>query len=89
VNVLDSLSRLMPAVASREHRAQATLMRRLLAAHARSEDLVRIGAYKPGADAELDQAMQAMPTMRRFLEQDSLERMSLEETVEQLMAMAL
>ncbi|HMG01757.1 MAG TPA: FliI/YscN family ATPase [Edaphobacter sp.] len=89
VNVLDSLSRLMPAVASREHRVQATLMRRLLAAHARSEDLVRIGAYKPGADAELDQAMQAMPTMRRFLEQDSLERMSLEETVEQLMAMAL
>jgi len=89
VNVLDSLSRLMPAVASREHRAQATLMRRLLAAHARSEDLVRIGAYKPGADAELDQAMQAMPTMRRFLEQDSLESMSLEETVEQLMAMAL
>lgn len=76
VNVLDSLSRLMPAVVGREHRTQATLLRRLLAAHARSEDLIRIGAYKPGADGELDRAMQAMPAIRGFLEQNSLERVS-------------
>ena len=66
VNVLDSLSRLMPAVVSEEHRRQAALMRRLLAAHARSEDLIRIGAYKQGADEELDRAMRAMPMMRGF-----------------------
>jgi flagellum-specific ATP synthase len=89
VNVLDSLSRLMPAVITREHRSQAAIVRRLLAAHARSEDLVRIGAYKPGADAELDRAMQAMPMMRGFLEQDSAERVSLQDTVERLLAMVL
>ncbi len=89
VNVLDSLSRLMPAVVSREHRTQATLLRRLLAAHARSEDLIRIGAYKPGADGELDRAMQAMPAIRGFLEQDSLERVNLEDSVERLMTMVL
>ena len=89
VNVLDSLSRLMPVVVSREHRAQATLLRRLLAAHARSEDLVRIGAYKPGADGELDRAMQAMPAIRAFLEQDSMERVTLADTVERLMTMVL
>lgn len=89
VNVLDSLSRLMPAVVSREHRTQATLLRRLLAAHARSEDLIRIGAYKPGADGELDRAMQAMPAIRGFLEQSSVERVSLEDTVERLMTMVL
>jgi flagellum-specific ATP synthase len=89
VNVLDSLSRLMPAVITREHRSQAAMVRRLLAAHARSEDLVRIGAYKQGADAELDRAMQAMPMMRSFLEQDSAERVSLQDTVERLLAMVL
>jgi flagellum-specific ATP synthase len=89
VNVLDSLSRLMPAVTAKEHRSQAALARRLLAAHARSEDLVRIGAYKAGADAELDRAMLAMPSLRTFLEQDSAERVSLEETVERLTTMEL
>ncbi len=48
VNVLDSLSRLMPAVTTPEHRTKAATVRRLLAAHARSEDLIRIGAYKTG-----------------------------------------
>ncbi|RZU39584.1 FliI/YscN family ATPase [Edaphobacter modestus] len=89
VNVLDSLSRLMPAVVSREHKSQATLMRTLLAAHARSEDLIRIGAYKQGADEDLDRAIRAMPAMRAFLEQDSQERISLEDTVERLTAMVL
>lgn len=89
VNVLDSLSRLMPAVVSRDHREQAAVVRRLLAAHARSEDLVRIGAYRSGADPELDRAMQAMPVMRSFLEQGSEEKVRLEDTVERLMTMVL
>jgi flagellum-specific ATP synthase len=89
VNVLDSLSRLMPAVVSREHREQAAAVRRLLAAHTRSEDLIRIGAYKTGADPELDRAMLALPVMRSFLEQSSEEKVSLGETVERLMAMVL
>lgn len=89
VNVLDSLSRLMPAVVSKEHREQAAVVRRLLAAHARSEDLVRIGAYKAGADPELDRAMQAMPAIRSFLEQGSEEKVSLEVTLDRLMAMVI
>jgi len=89
VNVLDSLSRLMPAVTSAEHRAKAGIVRRLLAAHARSEDLIRIGAYKPGADEELDRAMQAMPALMRYLEQTSEERVSLQDAVAGLAAMEL
>jgi flagellum-specific ATP synthase len=89
VNVVDSLSRLMPAVTTKEHRSQAATVRRLLAAHARSEDLIRIGAYKAGADEELDRAMRAMPTLRTYLEQDSAERVNLGDAVEQLSAMEL
>ncbi len=57
IEVLDSISRLMPAVTEAEHREQAALLRRLMAVYARSEDLVRIGAYKPGADPDLDRAL--------------------------------
>jgi flagellum-specific ATP synthase len=89
VDVLDSLSRLMPAVTTVEHRAQASTARRLLAAYARSEDLIRIGAYKAGTDDDLDRAMRAMPLLREFLEQGSQERVSIEETVARLKAMEL
>jgi flagellum-specific ATP synthase len=89
VNILDSISRLMPAVTSAEHLRKAGLVRRLLAAYARSEDLVRIGAYKAGADAELDQALAARPVLREFLEQKSGERVGLAECIERLQALEI
>jgi flagellum-specific ATP synthase len=89
VNVLDSISRLMPTVTGAEHHKKAGLVRRLLAAYARSEDLVRIGAYKAGADAELDQALAARPVLRGFLEQKSGERVSLTECIARLQAMEI
>ncbi|MGD0445328.1 MAG: FliI/YscN family ATPase [Edaphobacter sp.] len=89
VNVLDSLSRLMPAVTMPEHRAQAATVRRLLAAHARSEDLVRIGAYKAGTDEDLDRAIRAMPSLRGFLEQKSDERVTMQESITRLKALEL
>jgi flagellum-specific ATP synthase len=89
VNVLDSLSRLMPAVTTREHRSQAATVRRLLAAHARSEDLIRIGAYKAGTDQDLDRAVQALPALRAFLEQKSDERVTMQESVEGLQEMEI
>jgi flagellum-specific ATP synthase len=76
VEVLDSVSRLMPAVIEPAHREQAALLRRLMAVYARSEDLVRIGAYKPGSDPDLDQAMRARPALRAFMTQDSRETAS-------------
>jgi flagellum-specific ATP synthase len=89
VNVLDSISRLMPAVTAAEHRRKAALVRRLLAAHARSEDLVRIGAYKAGADAELDQALVARPVLREFLAQETGDRVSLEDSIARLKALEI
>jgi flagellum-specific ATP synthase len=84
IEILDSVSRLMPAVASGEHREAAALVRRLLAAYARSEDLVRIGAYKAGADEDLDRALRARPALREFLAQGAAERMDFPGCVEQL-----
>ena len=56
VSVLDSVSRLMPAVCSPEHRQKVQRLRRLLAAYAGSQDLIRVGAYQKGLDPVLDQA---------------------------------
>jgi flagellum-specific ATP synthase len=88
VEVLDSISRLMPVVASPEHREQAALLRRLMSVYARSQDLVRIGAYKPGSDADLDRALKARGNMRAFLTQGANERVHLADSLRQLKILA-
>jgi flagellum-specific ATP synthase len=88
IEVLDSISRLMPAVTSPQHREQAALLRRLMAVYARSEDLVRIGAYKPGADPDLDRALRARPAMRAFATQQSHEQVRFPDSVARLAAVA-
>ena len=88
IEVLDSISRLMPAVTAPEHREQAALVRRLMAAYARSEDLVRIGAYKQGSDPELDRALRARPLLRDLLAQDACEQISFGESLGRLAKLA-
>jgi flagellum-specific ATP synthase len=88
VQVQDSISRLMPAVASAEQGKNAALLRRLMAVYARSEDLVRIGAYKAGADPDLDRALRARERMRAFMMQRANERISFESCLKQLAVLA-
>jgi flagellum-specific ATP synthase len=88
IQLLDSISRLMPAVTQPQHREHAALMRRLLAVYARSEDLVRIGAYKPGADPDLDRALRARGPMRAFMTQNTMEQVHFAECVRRLAALA-
>jgi flagellum-specific ATP synthase len=88
VEVLDSISRLMPAVTQPAHREQAALLRRMMAVYAHSEDLVRIGAYKAGSDPELDRALRARSAMRAFLTQDAHERVRFSDSVRRLGALA-
>jgi len=88
IDVLDSISRLMPSVTEPHHRENASLFRRLLSVYAHSEDLVRIGAYKPGADPELDRALRARDAMRGFMTQTANECAPLADSVLRLAALA-
>jgi len=88
VNILDSLSRLMPAVASREHLTRSYRLRSLLSAYARSEDLIRIGAYNKGTDSELDLAIAVLPRLHAFLRQTPDDHSSLAESIAKLGAIA-
>ena len=88
IHLLDSLSRLMPAVCSPEHLAKAQRLRCMLADYTRSEDLIRIGAYQKGADPDLDRAMSVMPNLRSFTRQGPAEIPQMERTIESLLTMA-
>ena len=88
ISILDSISRLMPAVTEPAHREQAALIRRLMAVYARSEDLVRIGAYRAGSDPELDRALHAREPLRAFLAQDSEAHIHFRDAVRGLAALA-
>ena len=88
IHVLDSISRLMPAVSSPQHKEHSALLRKLMAVYARSEDLVRIGAYKPGADPELDRALKARGPMRAFMTQNSSEHVHFDDCIQRLAALA-
>ena len=89
ISVLDSISRIMPAVVTREHRAKAGEIRRLAAAYKASEELVRIGAYQKGSDADLDRAIALMPALGRLLTQGSDETCAIKDSIDQLMALAI
>ena len=88
IQVLDSISRLMPAVAQSDHREQAGLLRRLMTVYARSEDLVRIGAYKSGSDPDLDRALRSRNALRGFMTQGAGENATYSDSLRKLAALA-
>jgi flagellum-specific ATP synthase len=70
VDVLESISRVTNAVTTREQQLHARQLRRLLAAHRDVRELVEIGAYVHGANPDADQALERMPRIEAFLQQD-------------------
>jgi len=67
IEVLESLSRVMPAITTQEQRAVATEFRRLLAAYREAKDLIEIGAYVPGTNPLVDRAIERRGAMDKFL----------------------
>ncbi len=71
IDVLASLSRLFPRLATPAHREAATRVRALLAKHAEIEFLVQVGEYRAGADPLADRAIAARPEIDTLLRQDT------------------
>jgi len=67
--VLASLSRVMTQVTSPEHQRLAARMRVLLAAYEERRDLIVLGAYQPGSDPLVDEAIERRPALEAFLAQ--------------------
>jgi flagellum-specific ATP synthase len=81
IDVLSSASRVMVDVTSNEHRAAAGVVRELLSAYHRAEDLINIGAYKHGANAIIDRAIAQIEPINRLLRQSVSEQIRYETSV--------
>jgi flagellum-specific ATP synthase len=88
IQIVDSISRLMPAVTASDHREAAQKIRHWLALYRRSEDLIRVGAYVRGTDLELDQAVMMRNKIRELLVQRSRESAASIDSVARLLALA-
>ncbi len=82
IDVLQSISRVMSSIASKEHKDAANTLKNVLATYTESEDLINIGAYKAGSNKEIDYSIQKINDVNNFLMQQTDEKFTLEETVE-------
>ncbi len=81
INLLKSASRVMDKVVDKEHYNDFLKVKRVLSLIKENEVLVRVGAYKPGMDSELDNAMAKKEKIREFLTQDTQQIIGFNETV--------
>jgi flagellum-specific ATP synthase len=84
IDVLNSVSRVMPALTTKEHLKLAAFARRNLAVFEKVRDLVNIGAYVKGSDPEVDTALLVMPQLNNFLQQDRSDISSFSNTLQSL-----
>ena len=84
IDVLSSVSRVMPALTTREHMGLAAMARKHLATYEKARDLVNIGAYVAGSDPEIDAALAVMSNLNGFLQQGKDEVSSFEDTLQML-----
>jgi flagellum-specific ATP synthase len=84
IDVMHSLSRVMPMVTSRGHLEASRQMRELISAQRDVEDLVSIGAYKSGSQPTADRALERWELIQAFLRQDKAEATQFESTEQQL-----
>lgn len=84
IDILASVSRVMPDIVTPEHYALTGFIKNMLAVYRDSEDLINIGAYKKGANPEIDKAISLHSPIRRFLQQDMHDASTFEETLERM-----
>jgi len=84
VDILQSVSRLMPAVVSEKHRLAAQKLKEIYAIYIDAEDLINIGAFSSGSNRRIDGAVALIDRINSFLIQPIRDRTNFNETVERL-----
>lgn len=87
IDIIQSISRVMDAFVSVEHRQAANALRNNLAKYKEVELLIRIGEYKKGNDREIDCAVENIESINRFLKQKTDECVPFEVSVNHLISM--
>jgi flagellum-specific ATP synthase len=81
IDVLASISRVMSAVASKEHKMLAGRMKNVMATYSEAEDLINIGAYKMGSNRSIDYAISKIDAVNDFLLQATDEKIDFEDVL--------
>src|SRR5438094_1738682 len=84
INVLKSVSRTMPRAADPAYLPLLRRARAVMATYADMEELIRLGAYRPGTSAEVDEAIRLHQPLEAFLGQSKEESTSLTEGYQRL-----
>ena len=84
IDVLQSISRVMSAIADKEHKELAGKLKNVMATYNEAEDLINIGAYKNGSNPEIDYAIKKIGQVNKFLCQATDEKYQFEEELELL-----
>ena len=79
IDVLQSISRVMSSIATKEHKALAGKLKNVLATYSEAEDLINIGAYKSGSNSEIDYAIRKIRAVNEYLRQATDEKFLFEE----------
>ena len=80
IDVLASVSRLMPQITTREHYDKAGYIRNMMYTYQKAQDLIAIGAYKKGTDPGIDRAIELLGPINGLLTQRVQENFSFEQT---------
>jgi len=86
IDVLNSVSRLMPELVDEKHMQTAARLRNLLSTYKKSEDLINVGAYERGSNPSVDEAIKYYNKITAFLRQGMHEQISYEQTIKNIMS---
>ena len=89
IDPLSSLSRVQSSVVEEDHLEAAVAVKAHLSRYRQVEDLIRLGAYVPGADPSIDESVQMFPRIEAFLQQDKNETSDFDSTVQGLQGLLL
>ena len=84
IDVLQSISRVMSSIATKEHKALAGKLKNVLATYNEAEDLINIGAYKKGSNPNIDRAISKIDAVNEYLLQSTEDKIDFEESVKLL-----
>jgi flagellum-specific ATP synthase len=84
IDILQSISRVMSSVASKEHKKAAGKLKSVMATYNEAEDLINIGAYKQGSNKNIDYAISKIDEVNEFLVQGVDEKYAFDDIVDML-----
>jgi len=84
IDIEASVSRVMPDIVETEHLQMARDIRRMYSLYQQNRDLISVGAYQPGSDRRIDQAIDKNPAIVDFLQQNMEEAVDFDRSLDEL-----